>query len=211
MILKEISVNTVYKHKYELRFNKECWCVQEHFYSFLKNYKTKRYQKVIIELSDELDIQNKIDTLGDVISIARTFDFEKYFDQNVYGRKKMILEELHEGILFIAKKEIWMLEPLQEAYEGCLKQKLEYKWLFQNKHFLSPDGKYYGGVICNWDIDKFEATMVILSKTKEEELKSKKVLSVEPPMGEFIYYAKAKWVKNVFVLQGETKEWKLSI
>lgn len=172
----------------------DTWCIQELFLSCLSlKYDSKKFKKIVIELVTKSELSNKIQDMVDVISITKTLDFENYFQCSNYEKKKILLDILQEGITTICESEGWELAPLLKAYQCCLDKKLEYSWLRKDKYFLSPNRKYYAGIYCNWDIDKFEAFAVFLDKEKRE-IKRVKLFEVEPhqvdPMG------KMEWSKD---------------
>jgi len=210
-MLVDLSFSTT--KKFPFHFKGQTWSIQRLYLTCLGKYNTNAIKKVVIEFTLSKDAENNIEYLLDVIRIKKTFDFEKYFLlSEKYEKKKMLLEALHESMTVVANHEGWSVEPLKDAYNCCLAKNLEHTWLRKDKYFLSPNRKYYGGVFCNWDIDKFEAFAVFLNKQKEE-ISRIKLFEREPwdvdPMG------KMGWDKGTgeFYLysKDEKTKWKAAI
>lgn len=127
----------------------------------------------------------------------------------------MQLEAVHKGMMQIAEKEGWDKGPLQDAYNKCLEQELVYQF-YAGKPKSSPNRKYKIGFWCNWDIDVFEVYWVLYDK-KGTELNRKKCIEKLPYEGEFMYYAKWKWLDNTTVLledkykYGNNEKWEFEL
>jgi hypothetical protein len=210
-MLRDISLGgTKQLKEKQKKFNQSTWCISQLYLTCLGNYSSGVFKKAIVNVVREKTDHNVIENMVDVILIHRIFDFERFFQlDNKYEKKKTILDALHEGLITMAKNEGWDTDQLLDAYNCCLKKKLEHKWLRGNKYFLSPDKKYFAGVFCNWDIDKFEVMAIFFNKHKEEiervKLYEREPNDVEPMgkmgwdklTGEFNLYSKnekQKWV-----------------
>ncbi|WP_165791727.1 hypothetical protein, partial [Chryseobacterium culicis] len=81
---------------------------------------------------------------------------------------------------------------------------------------LSPDKKHKINFWCNWDIDVFEVYSVLYDKNNNE-IERKKIIERSPYDGEFIYYAKWKWLDHTKVLledkykYGNNEKWEIEI
>jgi len=213
MKLSSLSLQTTYNHKYQLSFNKETWCVQEMYWHFLYKYKyeTENCQKAVVRLGDSVDIENLMTLTSDVVVLQCSFDFEFYFSQDKFLKKRILLDILHESLLRMANKYGWDEKPLIQSYEYCVDRNLENKWLLRDKYISSPNRKHKGGFICEWNIDSFEVYGVILDNNLKEITK-KRILRSDPHLAEFIYYTKFKWEDNqklsLFSKNG-AKKWSL--
>lgn len=206
MSFNQIRLSAAFEHKYQLRFNKESWCISELYWSQLKHYDTKKTQKAVVTLNDswEEDIYLYTDW-SNLKGINMPFNFEQYFNLEKQERKRMQLEVLHSGMVKIAEKEGWEMNPLLDAYNGCLKKNLEYNFLVGDKLKSSPDRKFQIGFWCNWDIDKFEVYWVLFDKNKNEVIRQL-LIEKETFMGEFIYYVSWKWKdKKTILLEDKYK------
>ncbi len=72
------------------------------YLSCLGKYDAGSFKKVIIEISKNIDQENRIEEMLNVIKICRVFDFDFYYAGNKFERKKMILDVWQQGILYIA-------------------------------------------------------------------------------------------------------------
>jgi hypothetical protein len=195
-------------------FNLTTKCICHLYLSGIGKYSSGVFKKAIVRVVREETDNNVIEDMIDVILVYKTFDFEHFFQlEDRYAKKKILLDVLHDGLMTMAKHEGWVTDPLLNAYNSCLERKLEDKWLRAGKYFLSPDKKYFAGVFCNWDIDKFEAIAIFFNKHKEEiervKLFEKEPHDVEPMgktgwdklTGEFYLFSKderQKWVAFPF-------------
>ncbi|KAA2238597.1 hypothetical protein F0L74_20450 [Chitinophaga agrisoli] len=149
MKLADISIRT--PNKFLLQFNEggAIWSMTALYLSCLGKYEAGSFKKVTIEISDNADRENQMEEMLNVIKISRVFDFSLYYDGNKFERKKMILDVLQQGLLYIENSKKWDENALKAAYECCLTKKLEHTWIRENKYILSPGRDHYGGVYCN--------------------------------------------------------------
>ncbi|AZA84945.1 hypothetical protein C1637_21945 [Chryseobacterium lactis] len=216
MNLHEIKLSAQFGFTKQKDFNTETWAVSELYWSFLKEYDTSKVKKCVISASDDWgEEQQKYTNWEDLKEVSISFDFAKYFTLDKQDKKHMQLEAIHDGMLQIAKKEKWEKQPLIDAYNQCLEKDLEYQF-FVGTPKLSPDRKLKINFWCNWDIDIFEVYSVLYDKNNNE-LERKKIIEKPPYNGEFIYYAKWKWLDSSKVLledkykYGNNEKWEIEI
>ena len=106
----------------------------------------------------------------------------------------MQLEAVHRGMMQIAERERWSIDPLLDAYNQCLERNLEYHFDV-GKPKSSPDRKHKIGFWCNWDLDVFELYWVLFDK-QNKGLKRERFITKLPHEGEFVYYLKWKWISE---------------
>src|SRR6266498_1297273 len=157
-MLIDISLGGTKQLKERLKqFNLTTWCICQLYLSCLGKYSSGVFKKAVVRVIPDKTDNNVIEDMVDVISVYKTFDFEKFFQlKDKYAKKKMLLEVLQDGLLTMAKQQGWNIDPLLDSYNCCIKKNLEHKWLRHDKYLLSPGRKYYAGIFCHWDIDKFE-------------------------------------------------------
>jgi hypothetical protein len=215
MRLSSISLQTVFNHEFQLRFNKESWCVQEMYWYFLykRKYETPNCQKAVVRVNDKLDDKEVISCLSDVAVIEKRFDFEKHFSSSEFERKIYMLDTLHKGLLTLADKYEWKMSDLDAAYHYCRDNKLINEWMLKDKFIKSPSKDYQGGVQVQWDLKSITATGIILDK-KGNELVRNEFFVKEPHKGEFVYYSKISWEdQNTFTLSTKNgaDKWSMKI
>ena len=152
--------------------------------------------------------QNFIEKYLDVVIIHRRFDFEKWFAAEKTDKKRMIVEEIHGGMLYLAEHFGWEKEPLILAFEACKSANYENAWIVEklgNK--TSANRKLKAAVYVEYDIDEFR-TFAIISD-KEGNLIQKTQIhtinflnkNIDIPDDIFdILKGKTKWEKTDFVL-----------
>ena len=169
------------------QFNSESWCISDLYFKCLGKYISGVFRKIVVKVVDEGSHTKDVEDLVDVIVIYSTLDFDRYFKLvDKYLKKKTLLNILHRAFMELATYNGWNIDSLLDAYNCCLGKNLNNEWLRENRYFLSNDRKYYGGVYCNWDVDKFEAFAIFLNKQKEQ-IRKIKLYEKEPwdvdPMG----------------------------
>ena len=197
MSLKEISLQTKFGHEFQKAFNVETWAVSELFWSKLKTYDTGSVQKCNVIVSDVLEDKScDYSRHVNVRNSRQLFNFCSYFDlRSKYDKKFMQLEALHKGMQEIAISEGWDINFLKSVYDECMALKLENTFFVTAKHKNAPNRQYKAGIWCCWDIDLFEAYLVVFDKS-DEEIYREKFVKTEPHNGDFIYYTNLKWVDD---------------
>ncbi|WP_316838277.1 hypothetical protein [Pedobacter nutrimenti] len=216
MSLSQIDLRAKFRHEYSARFNKESWCISELYWSFLGDYQVGKVKKCLIIVSDDWGEElNTYTNWNDCKGVNLDLNFEKYFSYNNYHRKEILLKMIHSGMMIIANKEGWEVNQLLDTVNLCVKAKLEYKFLVQNKLKSSPNRQYKFGLWCEWDIDEFKVFWILLDKSGKE-IRRELFIQDSPSFGEFIYYVGFKWVDNNTVLinddhRSEKRAWEIKI
>lgn len=200
MSLSQIDLRPVYKHRYQAKFSPEAWCIPELYWSFLKNYSIENVQKINIIVSDEWKDQvYKLGSVPGFREINMPFDFQKYFTLDIQGRKLMQLDVVHNGMMKLAEKEGWEVNPLLDAYNGCLEKDLKYEFFVSSKTKLSPDRKYGINFWCEWELESCKLFWVLYDKKRQEQTREL-LIQKGAFQGQFVYYIKFKWINNSTVM-----------
>lgn len=213
MKLKEIVISTKGPLK---EMNKQTWCVQEQYWSYLKGYDTGRYQKIVIEIDDDIRaLDNDGNLVGlavDVLVVVKYFDIQGFLSLEDYEKKRRLLELLHATMMDLGECNNWNVELFSNAYKNCIESNLEYRFKVRDKNYKSPTRGFIGYVKCYWDLDKFTATGVI-SRKDGSILKEETLVEIEPYFGDFIYYANCKWddAYTFSLYSKEGKKWSIAI
>jgi hypothetical protein len=184
-MVRDISLEGTKKLKERLKpFNLNTWCVCELYLRHIGKYLSDGFVKIIVQANVDDTQNNVVEDMLNVVLIHKTFDFEEYFQlEEKYEKKKVLLDVLQDGLITLALKKGWNTDALLDAYNSCLKDDLECKWFAKNKYFQSPDRKHYAAVFCEYDIDKFEVSVVFYNK-KKEKIHRVTLYSIEPNMAE---------------------------
>ncbi len=217
MGLHEIDLRAFHGFGKAKEFNEQTWCVSELFWSFLKQYKVNNVKKCVIIVTD--DYQKKLEvpeSFGAIRSVKIELDLNRYFESNDYERRKKLLEVTFQGMRQIAIREGWELEPLEQAYESCIRNDIKYHFFLRDKLKSSLDRKNKIGIWCEWDIDTFKLFWVLLDKNNVELNRENFFYSSEPSQGEFAYYLNWQWIDNRTVLVKNEKRndllsWELDV
>ena len=213
MSLRQITLSAKFGFELARKFNIETWAISELFWSKLRKYKTGKILKCNIIASDVLENSEYVHSSHiNVANSHQLFDFNFYFNLNSkYEKKLMQLDILRKGMIEIASAENWEIEPIENAYFACLEQKLENKFLVNDKLKSSPNRKIKAGIWCCWDIDIFKLYLILFDENGQE-IHKEKFVDNEPHLGEFIYYLKLKWIdqSNIQITENK-KKWGFNI
>jgi hypothetical protein len=177
MILKDISVGVPYKSKIHFEGRGFIQVVEALYLSCIKRFSSGSFNKIVIELDNDV-IGDHLDRMLEVILIKINFDFGLYGSADEFGRKKMILDAIQNGLLRVAQIDNLAQEPILDAYKCCIERGIKHEYYLGDKFYLSPDRRIYAAVWCNWEVEKFEAYIVFFDK-KKIELYRKKIMESE--------------------------------
>ena len=205
-----------YNHPRTSEFTLESKCIAELYWSFLKDYDTKKVKRCNIITSDNwgddiYEYTNWNDTKG----INVPFDFDEYFLSDNHTKKTLQLKTIHTGMIKIAEIEKWDINPLLDSYNKCLNNDLEYSFIL-NKYKSSPNRKFKINLKCYWDINKVEIHYILCDKN-ENIICEKKIFKKPSNQGELVYYLKWKWLDNLTVLiedkykYGNNEKWEVNV
>jgi hypothetical protein len=198
--LSQIDLRTKFQHKYASIFNLQSWCISELYWSFLIKYDVGKVKKCFIQVSDDWGGElNKYTDWNDCKGVNMEFSFEAYFSISDPGKKEMLLEIVHRGMMIIANKEGWDSDPLLDAFNSCKKADLNYEFLVQDKFKSSPNKKHKFGLWCEWGLKELKVFWILADK-KEKEIKRILLINESPINGESVYYFNYKWKDNDIVL-----------
>ncbi len=219
------------------KFNLGCRKIElEYFFKIPKNYYTNSFWRAIVKLhkflkeKDELPPErfktgktplelrelgqkgeyyyvNQIENLIDVCIVHRKFDFDKYFAAADFDQQKMILNEIHAGMLLLADHFSWDKQPLENAYLKCLEKKLIFQWTAIAKKF-SRNKQFSGEIFI--DFQRYEIQTFAIIRDKNGNEIQRKIIDtfngleninrIFPDDIVKITKGKTKWQNNDFVL-----------
>ncbi len=159
-----------------------------------------------------------------IITLTVPFEFEEYLEAPKKNKKLLILDTIHNCLLSIADEQEIDKHKLQQAYDYCIENNLENRWLLGGKPKRSPSKKYYGAVECYWELEFFQATAIIYN-SKKQEIK-REILFKEPSDAGvydwYIYSVKPIWIekdnqeyltldlKNMFFDESKQTYWEIN-
>ena len=103
-------------------FNQETFAISELYLISIPKFDSKKVIKCNIFLWENGPFPPKEKILGSADSY-QLFDFKKYTSLSEKDKKIMQLNVVHQGMLDIASDYNWSREPLETAYQTCLKSK----------------------------------------------------------------------------------------
>jgi len=191
MFLRYLSITTPRKSKVAFGHNGITPGIEKLYLFCLGKFNSGQFAKVIVEVGGSGD--RSMDKMIDVIRISERFDFEKYAAEDVFGKRKMVLDVLQSGLLAISTAEGWDSKPLTAAYNCCLSRNLEFKYIFKEKYWRSPNRQAYAAVYCCYEVEQFEAYVIFFDKSKQEIGRRK---LIESPYLDLEPFGKTSWSED---------------
>jgi hypothetical protein len=153
------------------KYGWETSCVSYHYLMrFMDQPKlnTPDTGKAIVEVGQRPEfIPAPIEQLIDVAVIHRPFDVKAYKSKGRQGRKRMVLDTMHEGMLALAEHKDWPSEPFIAAYEAVLEENIHCVGM-QAKGVLSPDRRHTARQAWDLDTDMLRLFIVVQDRSGKE-------------------------------------------
>ncbi len=237
MSIKYFECVSTKRNKFDnLHFNISTYCVLAFYFGELDNYYSNNFVKVRFELYKDIKNKNQvaqtpmkdishdermarikagdhryhnyIDDITKTLLIHRRFDFENWFKQDKINKKRLIGEEVHNAMLYLADNYNWDKQALNNVYQSYIEANYETNWIPKKfKAKSSPNRKYKAAIYVEYDIDEFRVYNIFYKKTGEE-IDKKLIHIIDFNIVEFdfidmifdILKGKTKWEKDEFVL-----------
>jgi hypothetical protein len=123
--------------------------------------------KINVYLSPEPGI--KVNTPAvEVLDCFIYFDMERMKVLMADKKKKCLLDIVQQALHFCAGELGWDHDPLLDAYNAVLADGLDDTWWWGGKIKASKSRKYAAGIFCRYDLDGYEAWMVLFDGKKNE-------------------------------------------
>jgi hypothetical protein len=178
MFLRDLSIETPKRSKIAFDLSEIVPGITQLYLSCLgKRFDSGQFFKVIVEVGGSGDLS--IEKIADVVLINERFDFVKYGVQDIPGKRKMVIDVLQSGLLAISNAEGWESSRLIDAYGCCLSRNLEYRFIWKDKYWRSPNKEIYAAVYCCYEVEQFEA-YVIFFDSKKNEISRRKLMESPP-------------------------------
>ena len=199
MYIRDIVISAKESEANFRQFNFETTFLESLYLRGLGKVYTKKTDKIIIELGFEKLDKNTHSRSGSVALIEINFNFEAYWKENATERKKMALNCLHKGATLLAESNKWEVSKFQEAYNQCLKLKLQNKWYWK-KRLFSPNKKFKTELLCTFNMTEFQCLATIRDSDDKEKVK-KVIIKTKPHEIYFVHFlGKAKWLNNQIIV-----------
>jgi hypothetical protein len=184
-------------------FHRETCCITDLYCSVLgKKIPTPDTVKVNLVFSEQEAIAPSVIQLLNVADAKWEFDFSKYADRDVAGKKQMILDALHAALLWIAKTRQWDPGGFEECHAEVMRRNLRFEG-WSKKSWVSPNPKYRAKVGFHFGLRAVDFFVGIFDR-KGREIGRKPLGKVVPEMGmaHLVLKGPGKWIGgNVFRLQ----------
>ncbi len=158
---------------------------------------TTRAWKVLVECVPKVQRPLPLDQLG-VLFQELEYDLTNYWASDDHGRKVIVLDALHQGVLRVAAAEGWPAAPFEEARKAVLALDYVNEWTWP-KPRSSPDRKWRAYLQCQHESDAFNAWLVVAKKGGDVVAK---VLAMSTLPSEFSFVPKlgaVRWADSTHV------------
>jgi hypothetical protein len=184
-------------------FHRETCCITDLYSSVLgKRVATPDTVKVNLRFTDQEGFTPNVRQLINVADAKWKFDFSKYADRDVGGKKQMILNALQASLLWTAKNRKWDAGGIVECHAELIRRDLDFEG-WSKKSWLTSNPKYRAKVGFCFGLRRVDFFVGIFDK-KGREIGRKPLGSVVPEMGiaHLVLKGPGSWIAaNVFQLQ----------
>jgi len=163
MILKEFDLDIpLFDKDKRHKFRTQIRCIASHYQRFLpKKFQTVDFWKILVEcVKEESDTQN---TYLGVRVVRVSFDYPSFEELDDSGKKILILNKLHTGVLKVAKHYGFDNAIFNHCYERVKLDNCINNWIW-NKPKSNITRKLKAHITCSHDINKFTAKLFVLDK-----------------------------------------------
>jgi hypothetical protein len=184
-------------------FHRESCCVTDLYSSVLgKSLTTLDTVKVNLLFTEHDALAPTLRQLINVADADWEFDFSKYVDRDVGGKKEMILDSLQEALIWIATKRKWDATGFRQCHAEIIRRNLDYSG-WSKKSWVSPNAKYKAKIGFSFGLRIVDFFVGIFDR-KGREIGQKPMCSVVPEMGvaHLVLKGSGSWNDgNVFCVQ----------
>lgn len=187
--------------------NRHANCVTSVYLKCLPQVRTAEIRKIIIDLTDDAAAARKREVryMIDVVAFPWRFSFVDYWQSDDDGKKRMILDVLHQALMWFAKQKGWDIEPFKQAYAEALRRNLVNEgFLRKGKKdaWTSPDRKHKAKLFYSFGLEGIELYAVVFDQKGTEV--GRKLLDTLWAHDHYLWraFGKCSWISNTrFVLK----------
>jgi hypothetical protein len=152
------------------RFHRESCCVTELYLCLIwRKVATPDTSKVQFVFSDLIGHPAEPEkTACGVMVQPWPFPFTDYKSSDKEAKKRLVADEFHKGLLWIARHRGWDERPFEEVYRQCLDRNLMLEAFWRKKTWLSRDKRVRVKVYYRFDLDAVELYAVVFDRRGRE-------------------------------------------
>jgi len=148
-------------------FHRETCCITDLYITLLqRKIVTPDTVKVSI-LFTEAEKRPRMRQLIDVADVVWPFTFRRYIKADEEEKKRLILDTLHDTLIWIATERGWNQRPLKAAYAQILELNLTFEGWSKRK-WLSPDRKRVARIYFRQSLRDIELYVLVLDRRGRE-------------------------------------------
>lgn len=158
-------------HTISARFSRQTRCVTALYERRFPKFMASRGWKVLVECVPAVTDPRIVDRLG-VLTVQREFDVPGFLSAEPERKKRLALEGLWAGIVEVARREGWPLEPFEEARRAVLEQDFVNTWPWPKRPAIEASTKRRAQLHCDHGVDAFRAAIVVTDRAGHELLRA---------------------------------------
>lgn len=184
-------------------FGRQTACITE-LYLFLIRQRVKVECPKIIFLFTSEAVSESVNVLP-LRGVHWQFDFERYVAADSDKKKRLILDALQSGLMFVSRRLGWDQQPFEEAYAEAIRRNLTLEGLLTKK-WESPGKQHVVRVHFRFDLDCVHLEAVLFQRRSNREIIRRPVASPVSYQDCLRHYGSdGKWVsETVFQLRSSS-------
>jgi hypothetical protein len=126
-----------------------------------KKVQTDGVVKVIIQLVPSRQINEPRDVADDLLTLGWPFDFDVFLAADDAGRKRILLDQIHNGLIWIATKRGWERKAFNDAYEKSIASGITFRGEILKKWVHHPMLPISANCEFEFDAEKVHVYVVV--------------------------------------------------
>ncbi|QUI23997.1 hypothetical protein HZI73_17585 [Vallitalea pronyensis] len=193
------------------RFLLETNCTVSMFLRILGKYKNIDTKKIVVNCVDTLS--GKGGTVLGICKIEQIVDYNGFFLQDDYEKKRLTLNVIKQTIAKVAKDKEWNTSPFEEVYAEMIKLQYNNHWTWRKK-IKNQNRLYTAEVYLEHEIKDIKIYIII--RDKQGDIVKKQLVISELP-DEYAYVkhlGKLTWLSNSevqLVNKNSTEQWNVQL
>jgi len=202
-----------YQKGFVATFARHSHCMVELFLSHLyRRISTPDTAKVCIVGTDQLNRppkESEVQVMINVLAFPWPFDFMRYERADNREKKELMVQGIHDGLMWIGKIREWDVGPIDEALRACRNEDYRFEGFWTKKTWTSPNKKHRIKVYFVFDLDEVKLFAVLFDR-KNNKL-GKTLIATHFPVQDAIraLVGEGKWKSaKKFELKSNSTYWK---
>lgn len=157
-----------FKGGFVKRFHCEsCWLADLYSSLLSRKIKTSDTAQLDLVFTDDAATAGAVRQLLNVAEVRWLFDFDKYVVSDDSTKKHMLLDAVHEALMWLGRQRNWDVGVFEACREEALRRNLTYGGI-SKRSWLSPDKKYRARVAFRYALTYVDFYVVVFDRRGRE-------------------------------------------